>query len=312
MNNVRPSVSSSTLSLLSASGTGDIILTVPNATSGPFRVTFTVTDNNGCLNAASGHEISSATTSIYRSGFTQALCQNSGQYDTNACYPSVNSQTQISCVQDASSCATQSTNVTWTCTFPLWYNADPTDAASFYVAQNWLASVQVTDDNASSSALTESAVGNEVDSLLAFTVNKNSISYGGLQPGFDTVTLSTTTDLTSIGNVGLDETLYGDTMCVAWTAQDSCDTGGANAGTKIPVANQKFGTSSLAYAAGVALTASTSPTSLLIHVLKTTATSTPSAKNTFWGIAIPGAITQAGAYRGQNTVTAVESSSAFW
>jgi len=313
VNNVAPTVSSSTISILNAtSSASNITLTVPNATSGPFFVTFTVTDNNGCQNASLGNEIVSATTSIYRSGVGQASCQLSGAYNTNSCYPSVNAQTQISCVQ--TSCVPGTTNAGWQCTFPLWYNADPTDTGSQFSAQNWLASVQVTDDNGALSPISESSTGNKVNSFLAFGMTKTSISYGGLQPGNNTGTLSTTTDLIAQGNVGLDENLYGDTMCTTWTTADSCDAGGVNAATKIPVLNQKFGTTSVAYgsAFATALTASTSPTNLGIHVNKTTSTSSPQTKNTFWGIAIPGTITLSGPYTGQNTVIATESNSAFW
>ena len=103
-------------------------------------------------------------------------------------------------------------------------------------------------------------------------------------------------------------------MCTTCTAADSCDAGGVNAGTKIPVLNQKYASSSVAYASAFAyaLTASTSPGLLGIHVLKTIATNTIQTKNTFWGISIPGTITLAGNYSGQNTITALVSSSTNW
>jgi len=216
---------------------------------------------------------------------------------------------------DGGSCSGSSdSTATWTCTFPLWFNADPTDLGSFYAAQNWLGGVQVTDDNGLLSPFATSTTGNELDSFLAFAVTKNSISYGGLQPGQQNDPLATTTDLQEQGNTGIDETLYGDTMCTTWTAADSCDSGGVDATRKIPVSNQHFATSSVAFASSQAssLTASTSPSSVGIHVLKTTATSSIQTKNTWWGINVPGAITVAGSYSGQNTVTAVKSNASFW
>ena len=217
------------------------------------------------------------------------------------------------CTQDAQTCNATVSNITFTCTFPLWFNADPTDAGSQFSGQTWLASVQAYNwKGNATSTLVESATGNTLNSFLAFTVTKNSIAYGGLQPGQADDPLATTTDLVEQGNTGLDESLYGDTMCTTWTVADSCDAGGANAGTKIPVANQKFATSSVSYATGAALTASTSPSTLLIHVNKTIATSTLQTKNTFWGILVPGSITLSGNYQGQNTIIASASNSAFW
>ena len=133
-----------------------------------------------------------------------------------------------------------------------------------------------------------------------------------MQPGQQNDPLATTTNLIAQGNTGLDEDLYGDTMCTDWTAPDSCDSPSHNSGNSIPVANQVFATSSVAYASGTALTASTSPTSLGIHVPKTTATSSPQSKDTYWGINVPGVITVAGSYTGQNTITATISNSTYW
>ena len=132
------------------------------------------------------------------------------------------------------------------------------------------------------------------------------------EPGQQNDPLATTTDLLAYGNVGLDEDLYGDTMCTTWTTADSCDIGGVNPATKIPVNNQKYATSSVAYAAGNSLTSSTSPSLLLINVPKTTSTSSPETKNTWWGINIPSAITLAGNYSGQNTITAIKSDPTNW
>ena len=193
-------------------------------------------------------------------------------------------------------------------------NADPTDVGTQFDAQNWLASVYAFDDNYATTSPTQSVTGNEIASFLAFDVTQTSIGYGDLQPGDFNDPLATTTNLLAQGNVGLDETLYGDTMCTTWTGADSCDSNGISALNDIPVNNQKFATSSVAYANAFAyqLVSSTSPYSLGIHVLKTIATSTIQTKNTYWAINIPSAISQAGNYSGQNTITAVKSSASFW
>ena len=335
--NVAPTLSAATISLIdprTATTTGLLTLFVPQSTSGPFFVKFSVTDNNSCLNASSTAEISLATTSVYRSGVTQSGCQTTGNFNTNRCYPSIEPQTNIVCFQATSTntysiasnaCdgATEST-VDWFCSVPLWYNADPTDGSTAsdtpFFSQNWLASVQVVDDDSATSTLTEASTGNDLVSFLAFGVTQSSISFGGLQPGEKNDPLATTTDLRALGNVGLDESLYGSTMCTNWSAlggatnPDACDIGGINPASEIAVANQKFATSSVGYASSTAytLTSSSSPSSLAINVQKTIATSSPQQKNTWWGIQIPLTITLAGNYTGQNTITATKSDPSLW
>lgn len=317
VNNVAPSLDGSTMSLLGTS-TGNLLLTVPNGESPSFRVTMTVTDNNSCLNASSGNEIASiATTSVYRSGLTQSSCRIGTDYNTNRCYVSENTSTVFTCTQDVGTCSGASDPIVdWTCTFSFWYNADPTDAGAFYVAENWLASAIAKDDNGWVSTFTETQTGNEMLSFLAFNVSQTSISYGGLQPGqlIDPLSIATTTDLLAWGNVGLDENLYGDTMCTNWSGADTCDTKHPlpAATSTIPVNNQKFATSTVAYAAATALTSSSSPTFFALNVPKTTSTTSPQSRDTLWAINIPVAITLAGSYSGQNTIIAAKSSSAFW
>ena len=319
VNAVAPTISAASISLVDTSGSGDMKLTVPAATSGPFKITFTVNDNNSCLNASSTNEIATVSADAYRSAVTQASCKNTGDFNSDNCYPYASPYSGMICTQTSTStCTATVTTINFSCTFNLWYNADPTDPNSVFAAQNWLASASSTAWKGATSTEAESSVGNELDSLVAFGMTKTSISYGGLQPG-NSVALSTTTDLIEQGNTGLDESLYGSTMCTTFNYPtvpdpDQCDAGGVNAGTKIPVVNQQFASSSIAYNASGSnpLTASTSPSLFGLHVQKTTATSTPNTKNTFWGILIPGAITLSGNYSGQNTVTAVESSSTNW
>jgi hypothetical protein len=322
VNNVTPSVDPTTISLVNRGGVvGDLTLNRPAGTSSTFTVQFIVSDNNSCQNSSSGNEIASATTTIYRSGIGASACQTSGNYDTNSCYPSANTQTQIVCSQDTSGATTgnacsgsSDSTVGWVCSFPLWFNADPTDAGSVHAAENWLAGTQVTDDNGLLSPFSTSTTGNDLDSFLAIAVTKTSINYSGLQPGQQNDPLATTTDLQEQGNTGVAESLYGDTMCTTWTAVDSCDTGGADATRKIPVSNQEFASSSVAFASTNAhsLTASTSPRQLALNVPKTTSTSSIQTKNTWWGINVPGSITVAGSYSGQNTILGIVASTTVW
>ena len=317
VSNVAPTVVAATVSLVDPIHGGNLQLATPAGTSGPFQVQFQANDNNSCINALGGNEIASATVNVYRSGVGSTTCQIAGDYNSNNCYPAASPNfTDLKCTQDAASCSgSSSVSSTWTCTFSLWYNADPTDVGSQFSAQNWLATVRVTDDNGATSSLTEATTGNKLTSFLAFAVPPPlSIYYGGLQPGQQTDPLATTTTIKGQGNVGIDQKVYGDTMCTTWSAADSCDVGGANAGTKIPITNQKVATSSVAFASttAFALSGSTTPITVSIHVPKTTVTSSPATKTDFWGINIPSAITLAGSYKGQNTITAITSSSTFW
>ncbi len=316
INNVAPTVTAGTIALLDADEAGPIQLVTANSTSGPFKVKFTVVDDNSCLTAASGDEVVSAVTNVYRSGVGSTSCYLSGHFNTNSCYTSASPLfTGLTCTQDAGQCSGASdSDTTWTCTFPLWFNADPTDASTQYTAQNWLATVEVTDDDTATSSLIEDTDGNEMGSFMAFDVTETSIGYGGLEPGQNSGTLSTTTALIAYGNVGLDQDIYGDTMCTDWTSPDSCDAGGVDTTREIPITNQKAATSSVLYGSSFAyaISGSTTPTEVLINVLKTTSTSSAQQKSTYWGINIPSAITLAGDYTGQNTITAKKSNPSFW
>jgi hypothetical protein len=103
-------------------------------------------------------------------------------------------------------------------------------------------------------------------------------------------------------------------MCTNWTAPDSCDAGGINPASEIPISNQRVSTSSVAYGSAFSytVTSSSSPLSVDIRVPKTIATTSQQFRNNHWGIAIPIAITLAGDYTGQNTITAKKSDPSFW
>ena len=316
--NATPTVSNVTFT--STSSATDIQLFRPHATSGPYYVEFTVTDTNSCQNASAGNEIVSATTSVYRSATAINTCIASSSMNANSCYPSADPQTQIVCTQDTSGAITGNgcsgptdTTVGWYCTVPIWYNADPTDAGSVFAGQSWFASVAVMDDQFATST-TATSTGTTMDKFLAFAVSTTSIAYGGLQPNNFTPYLVQSNNLLEYGNTGMDEMLYGDRMCTNWSSQDSCDSG-HTAADSIPVLNQHYSaTSSNPFAdpLSFALTSSSSPSILALHVPKTTATSSPNTKNTYWGINVPAAITTSGAYTGQNTIGAVVSISSYW
>ncbi|MEK7608599.1 MAG: hypothetical protein AAB495_03390 [Patescibacteria group bacterium] len=313
ISNVAPSIASSSIQLLDTDEAGGLTLTSPSAQTSGFKVKLTVTDNNSCQNASAGQEIASALVNVYRSGIGQAGCQTSGNYNANNCYAgAVSTSTwNVSCTQDGGSCSGGSdSTATWTCTFPLWFLADPTDGSSLtdstWFAENWLPSVRVTDDNTATSTLTEASSGNEVLSFMAYTLNTSQISYGSLEPGQRNDPVSQTTLFSATGNVGLDQTLYGNDMC---TTYPSCNP--VSTTSTIPKGKQHYATSGLAYASAIALIVDPGA-ELELNVLKTTSTSTPANANTFWGIEIPSSITLAGDYTGQNTFIGIKGEAQSW
>ncbi len=316
VNNIIPTISAASISLLDADAVGNLTLTGMATQTTGFSVQYTVTDQNSCQTASSTSEITAGLINVYRSGVTQASCSNFSNYNANNCYPGAYATAtsfawNVVCTASSTSClGTSDSDVIWNCTFPLWYVGDATDAGSFFAAQNWLASARANDNNFATSSLVEGTTGNELTQFLAYNVSTTTIAYGGLQPGQDTGTVGNTpldrTDVLAAGNVGLDETLYGVDMCPGYPAPCS-----GNATSTIPVANQRYATSSLAYSSAIALLVNPGAT-FLTRIPKSTATATQSFLTTHWGIAVPIAITVSGDYLGQNTILGITSNSAFW
>ncbi len=313
VSNVAPSITSSSIAILNTNGSSTpLTLTNPGGQTNGFAVQFTVSDNNSCETAQGGNEIANALIDVYRSGIGQASCQTAGNYNPNNCYPAAigTSTWNYSCSQNAGSCAgTSSLTAVWTCYFPMWYNADPTDGTQAsdtqYYNQNWLASVEAINNIGATSSLVEGSTGDDVASFLAAQLQTPSINFGALSPGQQNSTLATSTALAATGNVGLDETLYGANMCPNYP---NC---AVSTTSTIPVGQIQFATSSLAYGSGSSLLVS--PGTLVpIHIPKTIATSSPSNGSTYWGIAVPVTIQLSGAYTGQNTFVAVKSDALYW
>lgn len=318
VNNMTPSIAAGSVSLLDTDDTGPLTLTVPAGQTTGFEVQYTVTDQNSCSTTAQTAEIISPLINVYRSGITQAGCDASAEYDANFCYPGsvAAGYWAPTCVASSTSCLGQSdSDVIWSCTFPLWYVADPTDGTGIatdppHWAEDWRASVQAADDDFATSSLVEGSSGNELNSAMFYSVSTTSIAYGGLQPGQDTGTIGNTaldrTDIRATGNVGLDTNLYGADMCPTYP---TC-TGYAT--STIYVNNQKYGTSSVAYSAPEASALSALSTQLELNVASSTSTTTPASQTIYWGIAVPIAITLSGDYIGVNTLEGVTGESASW
>jgi hypothetical protein len=245
----------------------------------------TITDNNGCS------DVSTVTTSLYRSSVTFASCDDDLEDDNNDCYAVIS----CSVVGAGNTCDGASDDqAAYTCTVAMQYHADPTDVNTTYEADNWLNTFVATDDDAASHTL-EIGTGVEVTSLTAMDITAG-IDYGLLTVGQANDPLDKTTTVTATGNVGLDEDLSGEDM-----------TSGANS---IAVSNQKYAlTAATAYASGISLSAVATEAEL--NCSKTTVTGTPATKDTWWGLYIPNG-TLPGDYSGNNTVTARKGEFADW
>jgi hypothetical protein len=309
---VAPTITSSSINLLNVGGiAAPLALTNPGGLTAGFQVTFTASDNNSCLSVSGGQEVATATIDVFRTGLGLGNCSSSGNYNANNCYPGAVSPAVWNdvCAQNGGSCSgSSSLTSAWTCTFPLWYVADPTDGTSTtsqYWNQAWAAAVQATNYLGMASPVTQSASTNTVQSFLASQLNTPSISFGALPPGSSTPTTAAATTLSELGNIGLNETLYGTSMCSTYPG---CP---VSATSTIPVNSIVYATSVVPYGSGVALAAN--PGNLLaIQIPKSTATTTPSIGSTYWGLSIPGTIQLSGAYTGQNTFIAVRSSPSSW
>lgn len=312
VSNVAPTISAAQISLAQPVD-NDIILTVEAGETTAFDLSFVASDNNSCDAAGGGgaDEVTDYNLSLYRSGIGSTTCAVSGPYNANNCYPSSVAPTtwNLVCTASTTSCTgATDTDILYECTFPLWYIADPTVVNTEYPSEYWLAQVEAIDDDASTGSTTEATTPVEVETLLAFALNTLSIPYGSLEPGQETPLLVATTTIAATGNVGLDKDVTGESMCTTYTGATPCT---PSATSTIPESEQVFATSTVTYAEGDALS-STTPQEIEINVQKSTATSTQATANAYWGIRVPGTITYAGAYTGENTFTAIMGEAVDW
>jgi Domain of unknown function (DUF2341) len=215
--------------------------------------TGTVTDLNGF------EDLLYATSTFYRGG-VGATCPT----DLNNCYQ-LNS---LQCPLD--NCSGTSCEVT--CTADIQYFAEPTDTGSTYAAQDWVARLFVMDTTSNEASST--SLGVEMLTLQALSLASSTMSYGSLDVGQDTGGTNATSTLQNTGNTGIDLEVGGTDM-----------TAGASS---IPVANQKYATSSFSYAACVICNAlSGSASTLEVDLPKPTATSTPVLEDLYWGVYVP-------------------------
>lgn len=317
VNNVAPEVVGGDIFLQAASTT--IIIDVPGGETTGFTLDFTIRDANSCVNSASTTEITNFNVALFRDDFhSTSTCDGvtPAQYNANNCYTTGVATTtwNLDCTTDW---VTQCTGPTvdqldYSCTFPLWFVADPTDIGTPIAFEEdiWSVGVSGSDDNFATSSMATTTNPKELISFTALDLLSAEIPYGSLEPGTDTGTLNASTSVLSVGNTGLDQEVTGESMCGTYTVSTECP---VSASSTIPESEQKFSSSSLAYTSPGALAlASSSNIEVELDVNKSTSTSTPNIGITYWGISVPVSITLAGSYQGLNTFIAVTAEPADW
>jgi hypothetical protein len=311
VNNVAPTVSNASIII---NGGANITLTQAASQTTGYTLAFTTTDSNSCRTSADALEVVNYSLSLYRSAVGTSSCSGAipGEYNPNNCYPSSIATTtwNLACTASTTSCALGGGDATmdWSCTYPLWFVSDPTDGVSPFTAQNWLSAVAGIDNNGATGTLSVAVAGVELLSFSSLSLISPSIPYGQLEPGQNSPTLNASTTIRSVGNTGLDQSLEGESMCGTFAVGNECPN---SASSTIPENTQQFGTSSVAYGSGTALSSST-VTQLELNVAKSTSTTTPTSGVTYWGIGVPGTITLAGSYTGLNTFYAVTAEPGDW
>jgi len=318
VNNVAPTVLGGDIEIYGQGGVGtDLTLTIPGGQTPSSTLNFTIRDANSCQNASAGAEITGYTIAIYRSSYGTTTCNGlAGSYNPNNCYPSGIPQAtwNLTCNATSTCAGPLQDSMEYSCKFPLWFVADPTDAGpntpASFAADTWLAAVSGIDDNAAAGPLVSTDTPVELYSFSSLDLLTAEIAYGGIEPGTDTGTLSASSTIINVGNTGLDQESRGESMCGTFTLSSLCP---VSASSTIPEFRQKFASTSLSYASGLALALSSSTNQEVeLNVLKTTSTSTPAQGTTYWGIAVPIAITLAGSYQGLNTFTAKVAEAIDW
>lgn len=229
----------------------------------------TVTDSDGFA------DISTVGAFLYRTGVgTTSASDNNNLYrlyGDSQCVPSSGS----------------GNSETYTCTFPVQYYADATDAGSPNSADTWSCELHPRDAVATGTPATDTT---EMASLIALNVSAT-IAYGSVDANTDTGTTNQTTTVTNTGNRDMDPQLSGVNMT----------DGGSNT---IAVGQQRYADSAFTYSSGgAALT--TTPTTFNVTLPQQTIDGGGGVitDTVLWGLGVPNGTINT-SYTGTNTFTA--------
>ena len=278
INNVAPSVST-TLNSGAA-------ISLTESTTTNVEIVADVTDDNGCLDqAGKGDEVDSVKAYLYRSGVAYTGCDTSGEANANYCYPEITCSVTKSCSAGLTS---------YSCNASVQYYADPTDSLTPYSAENWLSTVQATDDD--SAIGTGNSAGVELLSIAGGDTTPTTLDFGNLSVGGSNIYIDVPLLTKTTGNSALNFTVKANTASLC-TDYPTCSTTGK---TPIPIAQQKYSLNNTTlYSSGTSVLTTTA-TLVEIKIPKQT-TSTQQSKYSYWGIAIP-TNTLPGVYNGLNVI----------
>jgi hypothetical protein len=248
----------------------------------------TISDANGTDTQGDNTygDVSGVSVVFYRSGVANA---DSCTADMNNCYRAQLSDS--SCTLSGNS----GTTVHYACTLNLQYFTDSTQAGGEYPTDNWVAKVTATDLSSTTGTLSGTT---NVNALLALNI-PTSIAYGQFALGATTTAAAAEAPgtnrvmtITQEGNILADVNVKGSDM--------TCDALGT-----IPVANEAWATSVVAYSAATPLTASDVNTGLDVNYQTDDNFSTnPSTKDLYWHIKIPSTGVR-GVCTGANTISII-------
>ena len=316
VNNVAPTTLGADISLNEGN---DIVLTVEADETLGFDLDFTLRDANSCVNTSGtpGSELPDYRAVVYRTSIGTTTCSATGPYNANNCYPSeVPTATwNLVCTASTTTCTGPGDDsMIYNCEFPLWFIADPTDAAPnipiSLSGDTWSAAVAGVDDDGAIGPLVAGASPVDLISFTAIDLITAQIPYGALEPGNNTGTLNATTTIRSTGNTSIDQQVQGESMCPTFSVGNECD---VSATSTVPENQQKFSSTSLSYGSVLAtILSSTTPSEVELDIDKSTSTSSPNSGITYFGIAVPSSISLAGAYTGLNTFYGVTAEAANW
>lgn len=232
--------------------------------------TGTVSDLDGYL------DISSVEAVFYRSGIGAGAADNDNNHYSSTC----------------SGGAGSGTTQPFTCTFPVWFIADPTDVGSNNAADDWTCKITPSDGDGTGSDGTDTI---EMNSLSAISVTPSSIDFNGaLSAGGNSGSINDTTEFYNIGNVAIDVEVSGSNLC---TDYPTCAT------NVISTGNIEYKDTAFTYGAGIDLT--NSPVFNGYNIAKSTVRPSNQSRTTYWGIGIPLSVTS-GTYTGVATFTALQ------
>jgi hypothetical protein len=212
-----------------------------------------------------------ATSTIYRTGVGSNCVAN----DLN-CY-------QI----PSSSCMFSGASTTVTCSVPIWYFAQATDASSSYPTDSWSGTITVADSGGGIASGTSTGV--TMNTLLAINVTPASISYGTLVPGANTGSTDQTTVVADVGN--------------ASSTLDLSGTAFTGSGGSMATSSQHYATSSFTFG-GTESPLSDVPAAVSGFLLAAPTSTASVQGTTYWGDQVPSGF-PTGTYTSTITFTGV-------